>query len=45
LRKIILLSPAYGKFLKITLDPEGDPIQADVDQAAESRVMVRVAIS
>ncbi len=45
LRLLILLSPAYGKYLKIGLDPEGNPIQPDVDQAAESRVMVKLALS
>ena len=45
LRKLILLSPAYGKYLKIALDPEGNPMQADVDQAAESRVMVKLTLS
>jgi deazaflavin-dependent oxidoreductase (nitroreductase family) len=45
LRKFILGSPAYGRFLNVELDEEGHPVQDDVVAAAESRVMVRINLS
>jgi hypothetical protein len=45
LRLLILLSPTYGRVLKIGLDPEGNPVRADVDKAAKSRVMVKLTFS
>jgi deazaflavin-dependent oxidoreductase (nitroreductase family) len=40
----ILRSPAYGKFFDVGFDAEGNPIQEDLESAAESRVIIRVVL-
>lgn len=45
LRRFILRSPAYGRYLKVDIDPDGNPIPEDLTKAAEDRVMVRIALS
>jgi len=45
LRKFILHSPTYGKYLNVELDEEGQPVQGDVVAASASRVMVRINLS
>jgi deazaflavin-dependent oxidoreductase (nitroreductase family) len=45
LRKFILRSPTYGKYLNVEFDKDGQPVQSDIVAAAESRVMVRINLS
>jgi hypothetical protein len=45
LKMFILRSPVYARTLKVRFDSEGNPVQEDVERAAEARVMVRIALS
>ena len=45
LRDFILRSPAYGNYLKVSMDSVGNPNSGDITKAAESRVMIRIILS
>lgn len=45
LRDFILRSPAYGKYLKVSIDSDGRPNPEDLTKAAESRVIARITLS